>query len=139
MFDIRSTYSKHSFLENAGYRGIGKEYYIWLQDYSNPFQIRADYVAGFDKDLFELKVKEGDKIKLSVTNKDKSRLNSTENIPITSVSVNGRTYLEKDTVMKVENSFYHRNLEYLVGLFWLVCGLGVFIRERIKKTNANNG
>jgi hypothetical protein len=130
--NIVGIYSDHSFRDNTGYKSMGREYYIWIEGYSNRFQIPADYLAAFQKDLFDLKVKEGDRILVSFAKSQGDRINSTKDVLLTSVRVNGYTYLDKNDVLKIENTTFNSNSEFFIGLIFLGTGLIVYIRHRIK-------
>lgn len=141
LISFEGQYADHTFLDNTGFKNMGREYYIWIEGYSNRFQVPANYLGVFQKALFDQKVKKGDKISISYARTQNDRINSNEDIFLTSVRISGFTYLNKNEVLKIEDELSKSNSDYYIGLMYLGAGLIVFIRHRLKrkKTNANNG
>ena len=136
---VEGRYTHHTFLDNTGFKNMGREYYIWIEGFSNRFQVPANYLSVFQKALFEQKVKKGDKISIGYAKTQNDKINSTEDVFLTSIRVNGFTYLNKNEVLKIEDELSNSNSDFYIGLMYLAMGLIVFIRHRIKrkKTNAN--
>tara|TARA_B110000093_G_scaffold176796_1_gene212771 strand:+ start:610 stop:1140 length:531 start_codon:yes stop_codon:yes gene_type:complete len=130
---IEGKYSHHTFLDNTGFKNMGREYYIWIEGYSNRFQVPANYLGVFQKALFEQKVNKGDKISISYSKFQSDKINSTEDVFLTSVRVNGFTYLNKNAVLKIEDELSNSNSDFYIGLMYLAAGLFVFIRHRLKR------
>lgn len=65
LINVEARYTHHTFLDNTGYKNMGREYYIWIEGFSNRFQVPANYLSVFQKALFNQKVKKGDKILIS--------------------------------------------------------------------------
>ena len=135
LISVEGRYTHHKFLDNTGFKNMGHEYYIWIEGYSNRFQVPANYLGVFQKELFEQKVKKGDNISISYAKTQNDRINSNEDVFLTSVSVNGFTYLDKNEILVIEDKLSKSNSDYYIGLMYLVAGLIVFIRHRIKRKN----
>lgn len=135
LIDVESRYIRHTFLDNTGFKNMGREYYIWIEGFSNRFQVPANYLRVFQKALFEQKVKKGDIISISYAKFQNDKINSTEDVFVTSVIVNGFTYLNKNEVLKIEDELSNSNADFYIGLMYLAVGLIVFIRHRLKRKN----
>lgn len=133
LINVEGRYTHHTFLDNTGFKNMGREYYIWIEGYSNRFQIPANYLGVFQKALFEQKVNKGDKILISYARTQIDRINSNEDIFLTSLRINGFTYLNKNEVLKIEDKLSKSNSDFYIGLMYLVAGLIVFIRYRLKR------
>lgn len=133
LLSVEGRYTDHTFLDNTGFKNMGREYYIWIEGYSNRFQIPANYLSVFQKSLFELKVKEGNEISISFAKTQNDNINSTNDVFLTSVRVNGFTFLNKNDVLNIEDKLSASNSDFYLGLMYLVVGLIAFIRHRLKR------
>lgn len=133
LINVEGRYTHHTFLDNTGFKNMGREYYIWIEGYSNRFQVPANYLAVFQKALFEQKVKKGDKISISYARTQNDRINSSEDVFLTSVRISEITYLNKNEVLKIEDKLSKSNSDFYIGLMYLVAGLSVFIKHRLKR------
>ncbi len=132
---VEGKYIRHTFLDNAGLKNMGHEYYIWIEEYSNKFQIPANYLGAFQKTLFEQQVRKGDKISISYAKTQNDKINSNGDVFLTSVRVNGFTYLNKNDILKIEAKLSKSNSDYYIGLMYLATSLVVFVRHKIKRKN----
>ena len=138
LFEIEGNYSKHSFKDNKGFRNFTHQYYIWTDNYKNAFQIPADYLRLFNKKEFASKVKQGAKLKLTIPTRLVKSLNSEKNIIITSLVIEGSTYLNVNEILKIEKKSATSNTEYYFGIASMIAGILGYLREKSKSTTANH-
>lgn len=132
LVEIKATYLRHSFKDNIEFKNTTHEYYIWTKDYSNAFQIKADYLSIFDARGFLTRVRPGDKVIFTIPRILSGKLNSDENIFVTSIEARGRTYLDKTKALETERDLLTSNAEYFIGTGYLIVGLIVFFRRRFR-------
>lgn len=100
LISLKGTYLKHSFTHTSG-RGGGYRYYLWLNNYSNSFKIKADFINESLKPLFNSTIKPGTELTLQIAKSERSKLNSEDYIFIYSLASNDFNYLNsKDTLQK---------------------------------------
>ena len=97
--EIKGTYLKHSFKDNTGFKNFTHQYYIWTANYSNAFQVKADYLRFFNAEQFAANIKPGDSIVFTIPTNLKTKLNSAENVFVTSIWTNSVTHLDKSKVL----------------------------------------
>ena len=126
LIEIQGQFLDYSFKDGTGRKRMGHEYYIHLDNYINQFQIKADYLNDFKSIDFVTKVRMGDKVIFTIPVSEKSKLNSADNVFVTSIKVKGKTYLDKNKVIETERSY-----ELLYGAFgFLILGLILFKMKR---------
>lgn len=64
--EVNGTVQDYSFVENRGFRSHTYNYYIFLNEYPNRFQIVADFIPDFNKANFEYSVRKGDFLKILI-------------------------------------------------------------------------
>lgn len=134
LFDLNGSILEYSFKDNAGWRGTGHQYYLFLDEYPNKFQVKADYLRYFNKLQFEQNFKPGNQVKLSVFGNQEHLIGTEEAVFLTSLSVNGFEYLSKKEAIKFEMSSAASNSDYILGIVFILLGILVFVfYERIKK------
>lgn len=100
--------SSHRFVR--GYRG-SLDYSIKLEEFTNSFQIKADFVGVFQTEAFE-KLKEGEELTFAIYKKKAECLNNTtDNIGIYSLESSKIVFLATDSALKIHNS---NGIYYLV-------------------------
>ena len=57
-------------------------------------------------------------------------LDSEKNIQVTSVEVEGNTYLDKNEVLEIEKDIASFNEDYFIGVGFLIAGLFGYLRKR---------
>lgn len=134
--EIKGTFSTYSFKDRTGSRKQGRQYYIWLENYQNAFQIKADYLGGFDKNLFVSSIKKGDDIKITFPKAHLDRLNSEENVMITSIKANRKIYLSQDDTLKKEEDLASSNMDYYLAFGFLIVGGIKYMMDK-NRTTAN--
>ncbi|GAA4425328.1 hypothetical protein GCM10023188_06160 [Pontibacter saemangeumensis] len=130
LVEIEGTYEKHSFKDNTGFKNFTHEYYIWTDNHRNTFQVKADYLHIFNRKDFLSNVNQGDKIKFTIPSKSVKSLDSEKNIHVTSVEVEGKTYLDKNRVLEIEKKIASSNEDYFIGAGFLIIGLFGYLRKR---------
>ena len=127
---IKGTYLKHSFIDNTGVKNFTHQYYIWTENYANAFQVSASYLDMFAAKDFDLNIKHRDSITLTIPTRLTAKLNSKDNIPVTSIEANGITFLDKDKVIEYEKHLVEKNMEYVFAFGFLAAGLWVYFSRR---------
>jgi hypothetical protein len=122
LIEIEGRLADYSFKDGTGYKRIGHEYYLLLDNYSNVFQIKADYLNDFKALDFISTVNKGNKVSFTIPRSQQKNLNTKENVLVTSIKVKRKTYLDKNNVIETEQSY-----TLLYGAFgFLVLGLLIF-------------
>jgi hypothetical protein len=121
---------RYSFKDNTGHKRQGHQYYIWIDGYQNAFQVKADYLGVFKGMEFMTTVRPGDNIIFTIPKYQVKKLNSDDNVIVTSIRVRRTTYLRKDNVLEIENGISTSYAEFLLAGFFLIIGLIVYIRRR---------
>ena len=85
LIEIRGKYLKHSFKDNKGFKNFTHQYYIWLENNSNTFQVKAGYLGIFDAREFLRNVNQGDDLTFTIPKRLIEKLNSTGNVFLTSI------------------------------------------------------
>lgn len=128
--EIKGTYSRHSFKDNTGFKNFTHQYYIWTAEYPSAFQIKADYLSLFDSIKFSLDLKPGDSITFTIPTKLKTKLNSTDNIFVTSIKANKTVYLDQNETLKKEKRAADSNFDYVLAIIVLVVGIFTYFKRR---------
>ena len=135
LIDLSGTINSYSFEDNTGWRKNGRRYYISLDDYTNKFQISANYLRFFDKAKFERNVEKGNRVKISIPEYQKHLIGTEEVILINSLTVNGFRYLSKQESIQFEKASAESNSDYILATVFISVGIMVFIfHDRLKKS-----
>jgi hypothetical protein len=122
LIEIKGTLSSYSFEDGTGRSGRGREYYIALDEYSNWFQISAEYVRHFRSTVFRANTREGDKVVLTILPSEAKKLNSDEKVFVYSIKANKTTFLSLNDVIKMEED----PLELYIALIIFILGFIIF-------------
>jgi hypothetical protein len=133
--EIKGTYLRYSFKDNTGFRNFTHQYYIWTKEYSNAFQIKADYLRIFDRQEFTTNIRLGDSLNLTIPKRLYETLNSGNKVLVTSIEKQGKIYLNKNEVLEIENDLATSKSDYYLGTMYFVAGLFLYFKRRL---NANN-
>ena len=128
--EIKGIYLRHSFKDNTGFQNYTHQYYIWTTNYTNVFQIKADYLKIFNAREFATKIKVGDDVTFTLPTKLCEKLNSDNNIFITSIEANGTTYLDKNKVLDLEKKSAYDNFDFFIAFVFLIAGLFAYFKRR---------
>jgi hypothetical protein len=129
--ELKGKFVRYSFTDGTGFKGNGQEYYFWLDNYQNAFQIPADYLRVFRGREFVSAIKSGDDIALTIPKSKANKLNSPdENVFVTSIRVKWSTYLNKEEVLKIEKELATSYAEYIIGTLYLIAGVVIYFRNR---------
>lgn len=128
--EIKGTYYKHSFKDNTGFKNFTHQYYIWTAEYPSAFQIKADYLSIFDSTKFSLDLKSGDSIRFSIPTKLKTKLNSTDNIFVTSIKTNKTIYLDQNKILEKEKQSADSSFDYVISIIALISGIFTYFKRR---------
>jgi hypothetical protein len=128
--EVHGKFLNYSFKDNTGRRRQGHEYYIWIDSYQNAFQIKADYLGIFKGVEFITTVRRGDDIQFTIPKFQTNKLNSDENVFVTSIKVKRTTYLSKDKTLEIEKGVASSYADFFLAGGFLVVGLVVYIRKR---------
>ena len=139
LVEIRTPYLRHSFVDNEGFKNFTHQYYIWTENQKLSFQVKADYLRIFKKADFTKTVVQGDTIKFTVPKGQLKKSGTDDHYFVTSIESKGTIYLDKNEVLEIERKLAASNSDYYFGLMYLVVGLFVYFRWRLKqaKTTAN--
>lgn len=137
LVNLKGKYIAHSFKDNTGHKGVGHQYYIWAEPYTNRFQIPANYLGLFRKQIFEFRIKKDDIISFTIPQKLEDKLNTDYNIIVTSIRANGQTYLNKSDVINRENELSNSYSDFYLAIFFLIIGIAVYLRYLCKDKNTN--
>lgn len=96
---------RHSFKDNTGFKNFTHQYYIWTENNSNVFQLKADYFGIFNALDFLRNVNQGDDLTFTIPKRLIDKLNSADNVFLTLIEGGGRTYLDKNKVLEIEKGF----------------------------------
>lgn len=126
---VKGNYLKHSFNYKSG-RGGGYSYYLWLDNYSNSFKIKADFIDNRIKALFENTIIQGEELTIEILMNERSKLNSSDFIFIYSLYSNDIDYLNSEDTIKKHNSPFMM----IMSFGFLVAGILYYIfRKRYLK------
>jgi len=132
LIEIKGTYLRHSFKDKTSYKNLSHEYYFWIKNYENTFQIKADYLRVFNKQDFLTNVKNGDYLILTIPKRLKEKLNSEDIIFVTSIEINRLAYLDKNKVLEIEKTLAESHDDYFLAIIYLIVGLFIYFRNRKK-------
>lgn len=113
----------YSFKDNTGFKKQGHTYYIYLNEFSCTFQIKADYLRFFNRPQFENNVKPNDRFKLTIPKYQEHLLRSSETVFITSLSVNSIEYITAERTLKADANSSGYNLAFLFAIGGVVSAL----------------
>jgi hypothetical protein len=130
LMEVQGSFIRYSFKDNTSYRRSTHEYYIWIEGYRNAFQIKADYLAIFKYPKFITTVRRGDNVQFTIPRFLADKLNSDENVFVTSIKVKRSIYLNMNETLKVEKGILASYGEFFLAGMFLVVGLVVYIRKR---------
>ena len=128
--EIQGKFLDYSFKDNTGRKRQGHEYYIWIDTYKNAFQIKADYLGIFRGSEFITTVRRGDDIKFTIPKFLTEKLNSDENVFVTSIKVKRSTYLNEEKTLEIEKGIASSYAEFFLAGGFLIVGLVVYFRKR---------
>ena len=139
LVEIRAPYLRHSFVDNEGFKNFTHQHYIWTENEKLSFQVKADYLAIFKKADFTNQLVQGDTITFTVPKGQLKKSGIDDHYFVTSIESEGTIYLDKDEVLKMERKLAASNADYYFGIMYLVVGLFVYFRWRLRqaKTTAN--
>ena len=117
--EINGTIQNYSFVENRGLKNHTYNYYIYLNEYLNGFQISADFVDWFDRTKFEQSLKQGDSLKVFISKYDYAKIGSIEK------AVAFGIYSPTNEFMNTENVIREYNSEtvFVFGLVFIATGM----------------
>lgn len=128
--EVRGKFSNYSFKDNTGHKRQGHQYYIWIDRYQNAFQIKANYLSVFKGVEFITTVRPGDDIQFTIPKFQANKLNSDENVFVTSIKVKRAIYLSKDKTLEIEKGIASSYDDFFLAGLFLTVGLVVYIRKR---------
>lgn len=139
LVEIRAPYLRHSFMDNEGFKNFTHQYYIWTENQKLAFQVKADYLGIFNKTDFAKTIVQGDTLIFTVPKGQLKKSDADDHYFVTSIESDGTIYLDKDEVLKIERKSASSNADYYIGTMYLVVGLFVYFRWRLRqaKTTAN--
>ncbi|MEQ9219873.1 MAG: hypothetical protein RLO17_17595 [Cyclobacteriaceae bacterium] len=134
LIDLNGKVSHYSFQDYTGWKKMGKQYYVYLDEYPNKFQISANYLGFFNKARFELNFKSGERIKLTIPKYQEHLIGTEDAVFLTSFSINGSQYLSKKETLEFEKESESSNSDYILGTVFIALGtLEYFFNDKIKK------
>jgi len=128
--DVQGNFLNYSFRDNTGYKSQGHQYYIWIDGYQNPFQIKADYLGIFKGIEFITTVRRGDNVQFTIPKFQANKLNSDEHVFVTSIKVKRSTYLSMDKTLEIEKAIAASYADFFLAGGFFIVGLVVYIRNR---------
>ena len=121
--------SNYSFKDISKGNRMLHEYYIWINNYSNTFQIKADYIKYFRTIDFENKVLSSKTIQFTIPKYQIKELNIKEkNIYIMSIDVGYNNYLDKNKTIDIEKSI----IDIFVSIGFIIVGLLWYFLRKYK-------
>ncbi len=127
--EVQGNFLKYSFKDNTG-RRQGHQYYIWIDGYRNAFQIKADYLGIFKGIEFITTVRRGDNVQFTIPKFQANKLNSDENVFVTSIKVKRSTYLSMEKTLEMEKGIASSYADFFLAGGFFIVGLVVYIRKR---------
>jgi hypothetical protein len=123
----------YEFKDQTGYRRNGHQYYLYMDNFPNKFQIPANFLQYFDKSRFIELFEPNEIVEFSIPKYQEKLLGTTDAVFLYSLKVGSlRYYYEKDTLsMEPDNSNYYLAVLFFIG------GIATLIYYRHKKA-ANN-
>jgi hypothetical protein len=133
LVQINGPVKDYSFADKQRGLRTTHEYYVWLDNYENAFQIKADFLDYFKKNEFKAQVRKGDSILLTIPKQKTIYLNAgAENIYVLSIDHQNKNYLDKTKTMKTENSGF----DLYATAFFLLIGTAYYLfKKRHAKTS----
>ena len=130
LIEIIDCLRDYSFYEHKGFRNHTYNYYIYLNNYNNKFQITADNIEWrFDKTLFLKRVRIGDTLTMTIPKFKKLKLNDGSKIELFSIKLNGINFLNEDDSISTYNT---EAPLYMSGLLFLIA-YAIYYKENKKK------
>ncbi len=102
LYTVQGRYLKRSFVYVQG-RGGGYNYELWLDNYSNAFRIRADFIPEGLKEQFNANMKKMENLTLKIANEDSVKLNSGETIFVYGIQSDYYTFLHTRDTIAIHN------------------------------------
>lgn len=107
LLQIKGRLADYSFKEKQGGRGTLYLYYIWLENYSNAFQIKAGFVDYFRRFTFENKISPKEMLYFTIPKDRRNRLNNSKSeIFVMSIDSDQENFLDKKTTLRSEKYDY---------------------------------
>jgi hypothetical protein len=126
LIEINAKLNNFSFIEKRHLNHHIYTYYLYLDNYKNKFQIIADFADYFKKDYFERSIKIGDSIRIYVSRKDFSKINSQQKIKLFGIYKQNETYLDCDSTIYQ----YNGKLALYGGLIFLIASMIIIYYNR---------
>lgn len=130
LIEVQGRFLNYSFKDNIGYKRQGHQYYIWIDGYKNAFQIKADYLRIFKGVEFITTVRRGDNVQFTIPKFQTDKLNTEQNVFVTSIKVKRSTYLSKDKTLEIERGIASSYADFFLAGGFLIVGLVVYVRKR---------
>lgn len=132
LVEIRTSYLRHSFVDNEGFKNFTHQYYIWTENQKLSFQVKPDYLRIFNKADFIKTVVQGDTLTFTVPKGQLNKSGTDDHYFVTSIESEGTIYLDKNEVLRIERKSSSSNSDYYIGTMFLVVGLFVYLRWRLR-------
>ena len=84
----------------------------------------------FNGEQFASNIKLGDSIVFTIPTYLKTKLNSEENVFVTSILANSVTHLDKTKVLDFEKHLADTNMDYVFAFGYLAAGIWVYLSKR---------
>ncbi|MCH7415858.1 hypothetical protein MM213_20325 [Belliella sp. R4-6] len=127
LIELKGKIIDYSFKDNTGWRRQGQQYYIYLDEYPNKFQIKADYLRYFDKEIFKENFESGTILEISFPKYQEHLIGTKEAVLLTSLSINSYEYISQRQTIEFEKSSKSSNSDYLLGIIFIILGVLVFL------------
>jgi hypothetical protein len=138
LIELKGKYVRHSFTDNEGFQNFTYQYYIWTENQTSTFQVKAEYLRIFKKADFIKEVNPRDTIVFTIPKRQLEKLSTADNVVVTSIESQGQIYLNKNETLGIEKELAKSNTDYYIGTGLLIAGLFAYFRRRLAKTTANN-
>jgi hypothetical protein len=89
-------------------------------------------LAIFKKTDFIKTVTQGDTLTFTVPKGQLKKSGTADHYFVTSIESEGTIYLDKAEVLKIENKLATSNADYYIGTMFLVGGLFIYFRKRLR-------
>ena len=126
LYEVTGTLNEYSFEESDSFRRNNIYYYLWLTEYSNRFQIKADFANYFNRRKFEQLASTGTTIKLLIPKQRVKELNTGENIYVMAIKTKSSTFMNSYYTIREEKNNYDIEL----GLGFLAAGILFYLFKR---------
>jgi len=127
LIEINAELQKFSFIR-YGIRNDHYSYNLYFNGYQNRFQIIADFVDFFNKDSFEKSVKNGDTLRIYISDYDFKNIRDQNKVKLFGIYKKETTYLDyKDSINK-----YKSCGPFIGGLLFIIIGALIFYYNKGK-------